>query len=245
METRLVFTALIQGTHTAWAGNPNCQAAHDYLLTRLTHVVGGQFRARGNPLTTRIKGNLGEFTAFWVGRNGPHSSWSHAFTLTCHQPLMDISLAGVDIVWVCFNDQDPSRDFVVLQEIKTTSGASLNYADKLAEDYEKLFGLELSFTLQSRLQGIKNRLELEHNRLDLCLRLNAVAGQAPTDSTGVRLLPTLVHDVASSSEQAAVKLAAVRSAVLQLGWPQNQVSQWSIALSDLDDRLTRLSWGDH
>ena len=240
-----MFTAIVQGTHTAWAGNPDCQAAHDYLLMRLTHIVGGQFRARGNALTNRIKGNLGEFTAFWVGRDGPHSSWSHVFTLNCHQPLMDISLAGVDIVWVCFNDQDPSRDFVVLQEIKTTSGASLEYTDKLSEDYEKLFGLELSFTLQSRLQFIKNRLELEHNRPDLCLRLNAVAGQSPTDSIGVHLLPTLVYDASSSSQQAAVKLAAVRSAVLQMDWPSNRVLEWSIALSDLDDRLTRLSWGDH
>jgi len=238
-----VFTPTVQASLTLWRGTPDCQAAHDYLLERLTHITGGQFRAVGSPLTNRIKGNLGEVSAFWLGREGPHAGLSHVFTMNCHQPLLDISLAGVDIVWISFNDQDQTRDFAVLQEVKTTSGISLDYADTLVDDYTKLFSIEMSLTLQSRFQSIKNRLEFEHDRPDLCLRLNALAGQAPDDSTRVRLLPTLVHEAAG--KEPSLKLATVRTSLVNLGWSAGQISEWSIALTDLDERLKRLSWGRH
>lgn len=236
-----MFAATIQATLTLWRGAPDSQAAHDYLLQRLRQITGGRFLPPGTTLSTRIKGNLGEVCAFWIGRDGPHTGWSHVFTLNCLEPLKDISSSGVDIVWIAFNDADPAQDFVVLQETKATATADLGYADSLVDDYLKLFGTDLSLTLHSRFQGIKNQLEFAHNRPDLCLRLNKLGGQAPADSPKVRLLPTLIHD--TNGRNPALKLAKVRTALLDVGWGAGQVSAWSVALDDLDGRLARLSWG--
>ena len=87
-----------------------------------------------------------------------------------------------------FLGADPKEDWASLQEVKTTSGKDLSYADALVPDYEKLFGTNVRLTLQTRLQDIQARLEFGSRRRDLGDRVFRLAGNSPQTSSRVRLL---------------------------------------------------------
>ena len=184
-------------------------------------------------------GNLSEFIGFCIGKETDFAG-CYVFAANAGTPLSDIATNGLDIVWLWF-DHDPRKDFGVLQEVKATTQAELNYATNLVNDYRKLFGTDLQFTLQSRVQAIKNELEYKVKRPDLCTRADALAGVSPASCPGISLVPTLVHDLASKPP--VPKLLAVRTAIAALGWPTGAVIPWSVALSDLESWLLRLACG--
>ena len=45
---------------------------------------------------------------------------------------------------------------MVLQEVKTTGSVGLGYADRLLDDYDKLFASNTYLSIHTRLQDIKN-----------------------------------------------------------------------------------------
>jgi hypothetical protein len=225
-----------------WVGDPDCQAAHDATLRWL----------RGNcpvfcptPSATDniLKGNLGETITFCVGYwyvfNGSHV---HAFSANALNPFGGISKADIDIVWIHFGETGDD-DMAILQEVKTTGEPSLSLADGLINDYDKLFGTDPRFTLHMRLQGIKNAIEYEHKRPDLCPRMAELAGQSPHTSSRVLLCPTLVHERHASDPQ--TKMLAIRETLCGKGWARKAVQPWAIGFFDLNERLLRLAMGQH
>jgi hypothetical protein len=129
-----------------------------------------------------------------------------------------------------------------VQEIKTTGATDLNYADRLIEDYGKLFGTDIQFTLQTRLGVAANQMDGMNVDYDLCCRTTQLGGISPVTSPRIRLIPTLVHD--DNAHAPVQRLVAVRQTLVSAeGWTGTSVRCWSIALDHLDDRLARLSCG--
>jgi len=234
------FTGEVANNVTAWVGDPDCQAVHDALLEWLRDTCSS-FLPATSPYTSAIQGNLGESLAFVVGQENGFGEY-RADCANALTPFLGISKPEVDIVWLSLSE-DPSLDHVVLQEVKTTIQARLDYADTLLDDYDKLFGSDLTVTLQSRLSAIAARLRYGGgSRGDLADRVVALSGESAATSQGVRLLPTVVHD--RGVEGAQTKLIAVREGVIGQGWSAHYVSAWSIALSDLNARLRRVAVGE-
>lgn len=234
------FVSEQRGPIRAWIGTPDCDAAHRFLLERLTTIVGGRFLEPGESLNERRKGNIGEFISWCVGQVGVYTEWV-PFVANAYTPLSNISTNGIDIVWLFLPDSGPDDDHAVILEVKTTTAATTAYARTMTSDFEKLFGVDPAFTLQSRFQAIKNHLEFSHGRLDLCPRVEALAGLSPRDCSSVSLLPTVLHDLNSSSPDE--DLLAVRTSIASKGWDEARITPWSIALRDLEARLTRFSQG--
>lgn len=228
---------------TVWLGNPDCQSAHDAVLDELSQFCS-EFLLKAPSDDARLnilKGNLGEFIGFCIGKWGALSS-HRAFAANAFTPLGSISKPEIDIVWLYFGEK-PSDDIGILQEVKTTASTSLSYADNLIKDYEKLFGTDPALTLQTRLQAIKNRLEYEHKRKDLCARISNLAGQSPQTSLRIQLIPTLVYE--REGNNPLTRMVAIRSALCGRGWTPSSVEAWAVGLSDLNARLVRLATGKH
>ena len=234
-----VFSKTTAGGIQLWVGNPDCQTAHNFLLGHLVRMQAN-FIGATEELGTRRQGNIGEFiglrVAYDAGMGGLRK-----FAANATNPLNTISKTDLDICYILFHESDESRDIIYIQEVKTTFGLTLSYADTLAKDFEKLFGGDPNLTLQSRMQVICTRLEIETNEEHLCERALALAATKPAECTKVRLIPTLVHERVGT--QPAPKLVAVRTSIISQGWNGSSVDAWSIAFTDLEDRLTRLARG--
>ena len=89
--------------------------------------------------------------AIW---NGYDDEW-HTFPVNAHRPCNPSSGIDIDIVWVFFGRQ-PRHDRAMLQEVKATGEQSLNFAKKLIDDYDKLFGTDGNLTLRTRVPGVEN-----------------------------------------------------------------------------------------
>jgi hypothetical protein len=221
-----------------WVGDPDCQTAHDAILGWLAEQCS-PFRPSASVNDKILRGNVGESIAFcvayWHGydryRCIPANAW---------RPFNPNSAIDFDLTWLHFDD-GPTQDFATLQEVKTTGVRKLQLADDLVDDYDKLFGDNPRVTLASRFQYVKNKLEYEYHQPSLVDRLNAMLGNSPQTSTRLRLLPTLVHERNGTDPQA--KMLAVRQTLLGRGWAPNAVEAWSIALSDLNQRVVRLAIG--
>jgi hypothetical protein len=224
-----------------WLGSPDCQAGHEAILNELAQVCNEFLTnvTQDDPNLNVIKGNLGEFIGFCLGKWNTLSQFQ-VFAANAFTPLSAISKPEIDIVWLYFGDT-PDEDIAVLQEVKTTGQISLSYADKLMLDYDKLFGTNPALTLQTRLQAIKNKLEYEHRRKDLCKRVSQLAGNTPQTSTGIRLLPTLIYEKDGADPK--TKMIAIRSALCGKGWSSSAVEAWALGLSNLNLRLIRLATG--
>ena len=146
--------------------------------------------------------NLGEFIAYQVGKNYAFVNGEIAHSANATEPLSRISRSRLDVVWMYFGDY-ASDDWAAIQEVKTTGQASLDLADDLINDYNKLFGDDHRVRLQSRLTGLMNVLD-ELGRGDLSPRLAALGGLGPDSAAGIKLYPTLLHDsgIESSDEDA-------------------------------------------
>lgn len=223
---------------TKWVGDPDDNAAHQAILTWLEGAVDGGFLDHSVSISNRIKGNLGEFIAYRIGRSYVFTNGEIASTANASEPLSDISKPGIDIVWMHFGDA-ATDDWVALQEVKTTGQESLQLADGLIDDYDKLFGKNLRLTLQTRLTALKNELD-EQGQGHFSARINQLGGPSPDLTRGIRLFPTLLHDAEHDSSE---KMVAVRQAIIGQRWSSDVVECWSIALGDLDARLSRLAKG--
>jgi hypothetical protein len=201
--------------------------------------MSGAEAAKGGDI---LRGNLGESIAFCV------SLWHDCDTYNAHavnacRPLSPQSANDIDIIWVCFA-ATAKDDFAIVQEVKTTSGVSLSYANALIEDYDKLFGTNLNLTLKTRFKALKAVFLYTTGGAqgrDWAERLSALAGDGPKTSPRIRLRPTLVHELAGT--QPTPKMTAVRNTLLGKGWTPELVESWAIGLRDLDDRLLRLATG--
>ena len=221
-----------------WEGDPDDDAAHQTILGWLQQAVTAGFLPSASPVSSRVKGNLGEFIAYRVGESFVFSNVAIAHAANAWDPLSDISRPEVDIVWLYFGSTE-AGDWAALQEVKTTGAATLQLADTLIDDYEKLFGENVRLTLQTRLSALKNKLD-QQGQGHLAPRITALGGPSPNRARGIRLIPTLLHDSAYNS---SVKMVAVRQALIGQGWSTNVVECWSIALADLGYRLSRLARG--
>lgn len=223
-----------------WLGDPDCQAAHDAILHWLNENCPNFYTAPSED-DNILKGNLGETIVFCIGYwyvfNTPQEK---AFVANALNPFGGISQPNIDMVWLRFSETS-DEDVAVLQEVKTTGDASLTLADNLIRDYDKLFGTNPRFTLHTRLQDIKNRLEYEHKQPELCPRVATLVGQSPQTSPQVQLFPTLVHERRESDPQ--TKMLAIRETLCGKGWARRAVQAWAIGLFDLNERLLKLAMG--
>ena len=233
------FSSQISSTITLWRGNPDCQAGHDYLLNELCHFVSS-FLPPISIISTRQQGNLGEFIALCIGKEAAYIG-ADMFPANAFDPLQDISKSDIDIIWLYISDDNPEDDFVVIQEVKTTIVSNLNYANTLVQDYDKLFDVNPQFTLNNRLQSLKNEVEFKLQKPHLCSRINAFAGISPQSCPRVKLVPTLIHDRTVGNPSATLGL--IRSSLISKHWISSNVSAWSIALYHLSSRLNRLATG--
>ncbi|MCY4108799.1 MAG: hypothetical protein OXG11_07205 [Chloroflexi bacterium] len=223
---------------TEWRGTPDDGAAHQTILTWLQNAVTAGFLDQTQPLSQRVKGNLGEFIAYWIGKSYVFTNVAIVHTSNAWDPLSEISRPDLDIVWLYFGETE-ADDWAVLQEVKTTGGNSLSIADGLIKDYEKLFGENVRLTLQTRLSALKNKLD-QHGQGYLSTRVSALGGPRPSQSRGIRLAPTLVHDAALDSSG---KMIAIRQVLIGQGWSTDAVECWSVALGEIEQRLVRLARG--
>lgn len=221
-----------------WEGDPDDSAAHQTIRDWLQVAATAGYLEPTEPLTNAVKGNLGEFIAYRIGQSYVFTNVEIADTANAWDPLSHISRPDVDIVWLYFGS-DEAEDWAALQEVKTTGEASLSLADSLIDDYEKLFGENPRLTLQTRLGALKNKLD-QRGQGHLSPRITALGGPDPTQARGIMLVPTLLHDAANDS---TVKMAVVRQSLIGQGWSIDAIECWSIVLSDLDSRLTRLARG--
>ena len=222
----------------SWRGNPDDDAAHRKILHWLSQAVTSGFLKPTEPMSNQIKGNLGEFIAYRIGQSYVFTNRTIVDAANAWDPLGKISRSGIDIVWLYFGSS-AADDWAALQEVKTTSESSLRLADDLIADYDKLFGENVRFTLQTRLTALKNKLDhwgLSH----LCSRVTALGGPNPNQARGVQVVPTLVHDAHYDS---STKMTAIRQALIGRGWTSDAVHCWTFAMDDLDDRLVRLVRG--
>lgn len=220
-------------------GNPNCDAAHQALLSELQRLRV-PFLDPNTALTNRQKGNIGEFVTLHVAR-GMEFDKMQKQAGNALEPLSDISKAGLDLIYVYFDESDHEKDLLYVQEIKTTGQKNLAYWDNLTADYEKLFATNLNFTLQSRIDTLAFKFEIEQNNDDYAERVRRLGATTPQGCANVRLLPTGIHDLEVGHPVA--KLIAIRSAITVFGWNANQIAPWAIGLSQLEDRLLRLARG--
>ena len=222
----------------AWVGDPDDQAAHLTILDWLQVAVTSGFLNDQISMSNRVKGNLGEFIAYCIGKSYVFTNVTIAHAANAWDPLSEISRPDLDIVWLYFGSTE-ANDWAALQEVKTTGQASLTLADDLISDYDKLFGENLRLTLQTRLGALKNKLD-QQGQGHLSSRVTALGGPAPEQARGIRLIPTLLHDAVDG---ASTKMVAVRQALIGRGWSADAVTSWSITLGEIDQRMTRLARG--
>ena len=220
-----------------WIGDPDDNAAHQEILSWL-QGQNTQFQGANTTPSNSMKGNLGEFIAYQIGKHYVAPVAAIAFTANAWDPLSNISRSDLDVVWIDLSG-NPMQDSVTIQEVKTTGGTSLSLAYDLISDHEKLFGQNLKLTLRTRLSSLKNKMD-QQGLGNLAPRLTALGGPSPGLTKGVQLWPTLVHDSSVSSQAV---MAAVQQAIIGLGWPPSVIESWSIELDDLDRRITLLSRG--
>jgi len=222
-----------------FSGAPDDDTAHRWLLHQLDSLLAPTYIT--GPLTSPVKGNLGEGITFCIGDTfdfaGMRSAGANLKSCTAA-----ISKPDIDIVWIHFS-HDPSEDRLWLQEVKTTGAANLSYADELITDYDKLFDAEPRLTLQARLGGIATDFRFLAHDLDATERILNLAEESlsPGQCTRISLVPTIVHQ--RPDAEANVKLLAVRTTLISRGWGGNRVTPWSIRFGQLNDRLERLSHG--
>lgn len=221
-------------------GDPHCDAAHASLLAGLTKLKAN-FIGPNESISISQKGNLGEYICVHIALKTAELSGTEPFIHNAIRPLSRISGAGVDMMYVHFDPADEGKDCLFIQEVKTTSQSTLSYLDALSGDYEKLFGTDPDLTLQTRIDGLENSFELERRRPDYAERVSRLRGTTPQECSNITLIPTGVHlpNIGNPTQ----KLLAIKSKIVNYGWKPQSIAPWSVALSDLQSRLTRLARG--
>ena len=222
----------------SWTSNPDDDFAHRTILHWLQNAITNGYLNSSEPLSNATKGNIGEFVVYKIGESYVFTNGPIAFTANAHDPLSQISRPDFDIIWLSFGD-NATEDWAAIQEVKTTGESSLSLANELVSDYQKLFGENLHLTLQTRLGSLKNKME-QQGQGHLSSRITALGAPTPETAQRIRILPTLVHDSAYDS---SVKMVSVRQMLIGKGWSSGVIECWSVALSNLDDRLSRIARG--
>lgn len=221
-----------------WTGNPDCQAAHDEILSFLTDHCQ-PFPSSVKNGDNILRGNIGETITFCLGKSERFDQEYLGHFANALRPFSGKSNPELDLLWVHFG-ATANDDWAVLQEVKTTAAQSIAYANNLIDDFDKLFGTNARLTLHTRVQDFKNRLEFEQNRpASLIRRASQLCGTSPAACPRIRLLPTVVHDTAA--QDVVDTMLLVRETLSSKNW--SDVEPWAIGLSSLDDRLIRLARG--
>jgi hypothetical protein len=225
------------GDVALWNGDPNCDAAQEFLRDWLRKNAPN-YPTAWTKEDTRTQGNLGETIAFCVGAFIGHVGGQdlRCFAANAFNPFSGISRSEIDLFWVGFANS-AADDFAIHQEVKTTYGNNLSYAESVLQDYEKAFGKEPRFWLNTHLQAIKSKLQYEHHRPDLAARINALQATTPHNANRITAIPTIVHDLASIDPLA--KMTGITRALRARGW--GKVTTWAIGLSQLESRLERIT----
>lgn len=226
------------GPISIWRGNPDCEALHRFVLEALSEVEC-TFLSAGSDLIQNQIGNLGEFVVMCIGRKRAFPEY-RCQPANAHEPLNTISKAGLDLIWFRFAE-DPSHDSVLVQEVKTTSKPDMTIYSSLVEDHRKMFGRSSRQTLSIMLQSIKSRLVFEEHRADLAARITRMSGATPQSCSGIKLHPTILHELEGSNPEPV--LLGVRTSIAALGWSEEVIEPWSVAMSGLVERLNRLGRG--
>lgn len=226
-----------------WSGDPDCQAAHNALLDWLKETCK-PFRLPKDAKhdDNILRGNVGEAIAFCVSMWHDCKNY-RAFATNATRPFRPKSDIDIDILWLSFGKKE-AEDFAIVQEVKTTNGADLAYANTVVEDYEKLFGTNARLTLHTRLQDVKVDLKCKLSQDEskkYCPRVSKLGGQSPKTCGKIQLRPTLVHELTGTMPRP--KMMAIRTTLLGKGWSADSVEGWAIGLTDLDARLIRLATG--
>jgi hypothetical protein len=228
------------GEIRVWTGDPDCNSAYAALEA---HIAQSPTTSLPPQIQFGLShmGNMGEAIAFLVGRFDEHQP-SHHRVLgdNCANPLAGGSKTGLDILWLAFDDSEPSRDHAWIQEVKTTfDTTSASYISTLKADYAKLFGVEVGLSLEDRLGDASFKLEQFALEPGLARRARALGARSAAQVTRVTLSPTGVHDLSVSGlgviEDVRITL------VEELGWKEELVRPHLIALSDIEARFTALA----
>ncbi len=221
-----------------WTGAPDSQAGHNWLLEWLRAHAQPFLPPPPEELSFSRQGNLAEAITMCVGAAFRRPTpW--CIPKNAQRPWRDISQPDIDLLWLGFGENEID-DFVVVQEVKSTGKTNLAYADNLLKDYAKLFSDDAQVTLRTRLQGLQTELEMAGVADELVHRLSRLAGNSPaTCGRSVKLIPTLVHDLAS--EHPSTRMLAIQATLTAEGWAD--VESWAIGLDDLLARFARLSRG--
>lgn len=233
------FSSHQTGLITCWSGNPDCDAVSSALAKHLASAPMAKLPP-GASLGKGQLGNIGETLAFLVGMGGPHPSPpTRFFGDNCHNPLAGGSKTGLDLVWIAFHPTDAQLDHCWIQEVKTTTKKRYpGYISRLKGDYEKLFGTNVSLSLESRLGSVAFQLEYTVGDAQLAKRARALGARSPSEVTRITLKPTGVHDLAAN---ALPIIEDVRATLVgQQGWPSSLVEPQLIAISNFKERLTAL-----
>ncbi len=131
--TAFCFSESASSGIVVWLGNPDCQAAHDGLLADLkNHTVA--WLPASEALNQRLVGNLGEFIAFFVGKNS-YFEECRVTAANALAPVSNISKPDLDLLWLYLPEGSSQEDYAVVQEVKTTGASDLAYSRSLIQDY--------------------------------------------------------------------------------------------------------------
>lgn len=226
----------------SYTGDPTCADAYKWVSELLAETTNA-WLTQADEFNDRIKGNIGEFVAFHVVKQGIdiQPGW-YVFYSNTDTPLSRISGAGLDIFYLFLGaDLAGKLDRLIIQEVKTTGSASLAYARALVDDYEKLKSVDPSLNLQARLRALKARMRDTHNIKDKAIlsRVQSLSHPEPAKCSKVHFLPTLVHELTNSLP--VLKLSQVRAAISAQGWNIKLISPISIGLTRLDEGFLHLA----
>lgn len=240
MRTRLKCTKYKQ--IDLWEGHQDCDDAHEAILAEfLKFVETAQLVSANKKINKSQKGNIGEFICYRLGKIHYYSGSEYrSYPANAHFPLSRISKPEFDIVWILFAKNE-KNDCMILQEVKTTGKANLAIANKLVEDYKKLFDTDPNFTLSSRIQAIKNALTEGEHRPDLARRLNKFLATKPQQCSNCIIVPSLVHEKKKANPKQ--KLSEIEPKLRALGWDQGKIRFVSVALTKLETRLLHIARG--
>lgn len=227
-------------------GDPDCAAFFNWIHAELVAVTK-HWPPPIKKLTTGRRGNLGEFLSYKVAQASGLYGKSKGYTIAIMgalTPLQDGAPTGLDTTILYLDPSgDTSRDYIFIMEVKTTGKMELTYAKALVKDYEKLLGkTKIAGSLGQRMNWMQAYLSEVHEFSDEHLdRVGNLFQPEAKDCKGVKLLPTLVHDRCIDDQDAIIALDKVAEDIEALGWRNDNIETWSIAINRLTECLIHLS----
>lgn len=227
-------------------GDPDCAAFFAWIQAELAATTK-YWPPPITKLTTGRQGNLGEYLSFHVvkasGRYGKKDGYTIAL-MGALTPLQDGAPTGLDTTIVHLDPSgDAQKDCLFIMEVKTTGSAELTYANALVKDYEKLLSTtKFAGSLGQRMNWLHAYLlEVHQFSIEHLERVGNLFQTKPDDCTGIKLMPTLIHDRACGDLAAIDALDDVATDIEALGWRTKSIEPWSIAMNRLTDCLIHLS----